>query len=58
MCIICIDFDRRAMKVSEARRALGEMRTKLDEKHLAEVEAKLDAAEAEDESATTSPKTP
>jgi hypothetical protein len=47
MCLICIDFDRGALKLGEARRALGEMRAKLDAAHLKEVEAKLDAAETE-----------
>ena len=45
MCLICIDFDRRAMNLAEARRALGEMGAKLDRKHVEEVEAKLDEAE-------------
>jgi hypothetical protein len=45
MCIICVDFDRGALRVPEARRALGEMRAKLDAKHAREVEDKLDAAE-------------
>jgi hypothetical protein len=49
MCIICIDFDRGALKVSEARRALGEMRTKLDAEHVQEVEQKLAEAEQEDD---------
>ncbi len=47
MCIICVDFDRGALKLSEARRALGEMRTTLDAKHAREVEKKLDGAEPE-----------
>ena len=34
------------MNVKEARRALGEMRVKLDAKHVDEVEKKLAAAEA------------
>ena len=29
MCIICIDFERGALKLKDARRALGEMREKL-----------------------------
>jgi len=45
MCLICIEFDKAAMSTKEARRALGEMRAKLDAKHIQEVEAKLDAAE-------------
>ena len=51
MCLICVDFDRGALKLREAKRALGEMRTTLDAQHLKEVEKKLDDAEraADDE---------
>lgn len=45
MCLICIDFDRGALKPREARRALGELRSKLDAAHIKEVEQKLEAAE-------------
>jgi len=45
MCIICIDFERGALKPQEARRALREMRGGLPEAHVKEVEKKLDAAE-------------
>jgi hypothetical protein len=45
MCLICIDFDRGALKLREAKRALGEMRTTLDAQHLKEVERKLEEAE-------------
>jgi len=45
MCIICLDFDRGALKIREARRALGEMRPTLDAKHAREVSEKLDEAE-------------
>jgi hypothetical protein len=45
MCIICIDYARGALKLNEARRALGEMRSTLDPKHVREVEQKLDEAE-------------
>lgn len=48
MCLICIDFDRGALKVREARRALGEMRQTLDREHVKEVERKLDEAEQRD----------
>lgn len=47
MCLICIDFDRGALKLREARRALGEMRASLDAEHLKQVEKKLDDAERE-----------
>jgi hypothetical protein len=45
MCLICIDFDRGSLKLREAKRALGEMRGKLDPQHLKEVEKKLEEAE-------------
>jgi hypothetical protein len=47
MCIICIDFARGALKLGEARRALGEMRDSLSQDHASEVEEALDDAEAE-----------
>lgn len=53
MCLICIDFDRGALKLREAKRALGEMRTTLDAQHVREVEQKLEQAEREqDDSAS------
>ncbi len=48
MCIICIDFDRGALRPQEARRALREMRSGLDAEHAKQIEKKL--AEAEQES--------
>jgi hypothetical protein len=45
MCIICIDYARGALKLDEARRALGEMRSTLDPKHVREVEKQLEKAE-------------
>jgi len=45
MCLICIDFERGALKLKEARRALGEMREGLGAAHAREVEEKLEAAE-------------
>jgi hypothetical protein len=45
MCIICIDFARGALNAKEARRALGEMRSTLDPKHVREVEQQLEKAE-------------
>jgi hypothetical protein len=45
MCIICIDFERGALKPREARRALREMREGMDAKHVKEIEQKLDDAE-------------
>jgi hypothetical protein len=52
MCLICIDFDRGALRPQEARRALREMREGLDAKHVKEVETKLDQAEAGKPAAT------
>ena len=49
MCLICIDFDRGALKLREAKRALGEMRGSLDAQHLREVEQKLEQAERDEE---------
>ena len=45
MCIICIDFDRGALRPPEARRALREMRGGLDAAHVKDVEQKLSDAE-------------
>ena len=45
MCLICVEFDKSAMTLKEARRALGEMTVALDKKHVEEVEKKLAAAE-------------
>ena len=45
MCIICIDFARGALNLNEARRALGEMRSTLDPKHVREVEEQLKKGE-------------
>jgi hypothetical protein len=45
MCLICVELAKNAMTAKEARRALGEMRVKLDADHIAEVEAKLVEAE-------------
>jgi len=45
MCLICVDFDRGALKPSEARRALSEMRPNLDPSHASELEQKLSEAE-------------
>jgi len=46
MCLICVELAKDKLTASEARRALGEMRVKLDKDHIAEVEAKLAEAEA------------
>ncbi|HEX4445117.1 MAG TPA: hypothetical protein VH044_00210 [Polyangiaceae bacterium] len=56
MCIICVDFNRGALKVPEARRALGEMRSTLNAAHAREVEEKLEAAEADQKKPARVPK--
>jgi hypothetical protein len=45
MCLICIDFNRGALRPNEARRALSEMREALPAEHVRELEQKLTAAE-------------
>ena len=55
MCLICIDFDRGALNLNDARRALGEMRVSLDPAHAAEVDAKLERAEHERDDGGTPP---
>jgi hypothetical protein len=41
MCIICIDFNRGALRPAEARRALSEMRDSLPAEHVREIERTL-----------------
>ncbi|HET8931783.1 MAG TPA: hypothetical protein VFN67_00010 [Polyangiales bacterium] len=41
MCIICVDFNRGALRPAEARRALSEMRDSLPAEHVRELEQKL-----------------
>lgn len=48
MCLICVDFEKGKLTTKEARRALGEMVEKIGPEHAAEVERKLEEAEAED----------
>jgi hypothetical protein len=47
MCIICVDLAKQRLTVPEGRRALREMKEKIGEAHVAEVEAKLEEAERE-----------
>lgn len=58
MCLICIDFDRGALRVPEARRALGEMRQGLGATHTKEVEQKLADAEAAEAASNSAPAPP
>jgi hypothetical protein len=55
MCIICADFDRGALKLNEARRALREMVTTLDAGHARQVSEKLDRAEQEEPELPSAP---
>ena len=50
MCLICIDFDRGALKAPETRRASRELHNGIGSEHAKEVEQKLAEAEAEPES--------
>jgi hypothetical protein len=45
MCIICVDFNRGALRPAEARRALSEMRESLPAEHVRELEKKLHDAD-------------
>jgi len=56
MCIICIDFDRGALRPTEARRALREMREKLAPEHIREIERKLADAEQAPQPTAAKPK--
>jgi len=47
MCIICVDFQRGALRPHEARRALREMRETLSEEHVRELEETLRKHEAD-----------
>jgi hypothetical protein len=55
MCLICLDLDRMTMTPREARRALGEMRVKLDPTHVEEVEDKIAEAERSPDPAAKAP---
>jgi hypothetical protein len=55
MCIICIDFARGALRLHEARRALGEMRLEVGEEHAEQLEKLLDEAEEKEPPTTPSP---
>lgn len=47
MCLICIEFQKDRMSVTEARRALGEMAESLEPAHVEEVREMLQRAEDE-----------
>jgi len=45
MCLICVEFQKQRMTVSEARRAFKEMVVDMDRGHAREVREMLDATE-------------
>lgn len=47
MCLICVDFQRERMTITDARRALREMITTLEPEHAQEVEQMIQHAEQE-----------
>ena len=49
MCLICVEFQKQRMSPMEARRALGEMRAKIGDEHVKQVEQLLEKAAAEKE---------
>lgn len=49
MCLICVDLAKQKLTAAEARRALGEMRVKLDAEHVREVEEQLARAERDEQ---------
>jgi hypothetical protein len=55
MCLICVDFQRQRLSISEARRAFGEMAEGLGA-HRDEVEAMLEEAEQAQQQAQSLPK--
>ncbi len=47
MCLICVEFQKDRMTLTEARRAFGEMIVGLEPEHARQVEEMLDMAEQE-----------
>ena len=45
MCLICVDFQKQRMTITDARRALREMSTILDDEHVREVQQMIREAE-------------
>lgn len=43
MCIICVEYEKDKLTITEAYRALHEMRKDLSEEHVQEIMIKLDA---------------
>jgi len=55
MCIICVELAKQSMTPADARRALREMTSKLDQAHIAEVEAEIAAKAKQAGSGTGKP---
>ena len=51
MCLICVDFQRERMTITEARRAYGEMVESIGPEHAKEVRDMLNEAEAKQKAA-------
>jgi hypothetical protein len=52
MCLICVELAKSKMTAREARAALREMREGMDHEHVAEVEARVAAAERDESEKT------
>jgi|AP45_3_1055517.scaffolds.fasta_scaffold70473_1 hypothetical protein len=50
MCLICVDFQKQKMTTQDARRALREMSSTLDDEHVKEVREMIRKQELEDAS--------
>jgi hypothetical protein len=55
VCIICVEFEKGRMTAKEARRALGEMVTKVGAEHAEEVERALREAEERSPASSSTP---
>ena len=53
MCLICIDFQRQRLTLTEARRAFSEWQESMDAEHAKEVEAMLTEAAEQQEAVQT-----
>lgn len=45
MCLICVDFQKQRMTITDARRALREMSSILEDEHVREVQEMIREAE-------------
>ena len=49
MCLICVDFQRQKMTLTDAKRAYREMSSSLDHQHAREIEVMLRDADVDQE---------